>query len=58
MTVSYWLLKTEPTSYSIDDLAAAPQQTTRYVPTLRVPAGKSISVFVARDLEFPGGARR
>ena len=38
--------------------SAAPQQTTRYVPTLRRPAGKSISVFVARDLEFPGGARR
>lgn len=30
MTVSYWLLKTEPSSYSIDDLAEAPQQTTHW----------------------------
>lgn len=28
MAVSHWLLKTEPTSYSIDDLAAEPDQTT------------------------------
>ncbi|WP_164100463.1 EVE domain-containing protein [Candidatus Laterigemmans baculatus] len=27
---SYWLLKTEPSSYSIDDLAAAPEQTTHW----------------------------
>jgi predicted RNA-binding protein with PUA-like domain len=26
--IRYWLLKTEPESFSIDDLAAAPQQTT------------------------------
>jgi predicted RNA-binding protein with PUA-like domain len=26
--VKYWLLKTEPSAYSIDDLAAAPDQTT------------------------------
>ena len=38
--------------------SATPQQTTRYVPTLKVPAGKSISIFVARDLEFPDGARQ
>ena len=33
-------------------------QMNRFVPTLSIPAGKSISVFVARDLEFPdkGGA--
>lgn len=37
---------------------SVPQQTTRYVPTLRVPAGKSISIFVARDLEFPEGSGR
>lgn len=30
MAVSYWLLKTEPGSYSIDDLAAAPEQTTSW----------------------------
>jgi type IV secretion system protein VirB10 len=30
-----------------------PQQETRYVPTLKVRPGKSISIFVARDLEFP-----
>lgn len=28
MAESYWLLKTEPDTFSIDDLAAAPQQTT------------------------------
>lgn len=28
MTKSYWLLKTEPETYSIDDLEAAPDQTT------------------------------
>lgn len=37
--------------------SAAPQQTMRYVPTLKVPAGRSISIFVARDLEFPDGRR-
>lgn len=31
--------------------AVAP--TSQYVPTLKVPAGTSISIFVARDLEFP-----
>lgn len=30
-------------------------QPQRYVPTLSVPAATSISVFVARDLEFPSG---
>jgi type IV secretion system protein VirB10 len=34
---------------------SAPQQTTSYVPTLKVPPGTSISIFVARDLEFPDG---
>lgn len=34
-------------------------QSSRIVPTLTVPAGTSISVFVARDLDFgSGGARR
>jgi len=28
MPTRYWLMKTEPTTYSIDDLAAAPDQTT------------------------------
>lgn len=28
MTRQYWLMKSEPTTFSIDDLAAAPQQTT------------------------------
>jgi type IV secretion system protein VirB10 len=28
-------------------------QSDRIIPTLSVPAGKSISVFAARDLEFP-----
>lgn len=37
---------------------SVPQQATRYVPTLTVPAGKSISIFVARDLEFPEGPGR
>lgn len=38
--------------------SAAPEQTGTYVPTLKIPAGKSISIFVARDLEFPGPAAR
>src|SRR5690606_41309812 len=28
MTRKYWLMKSEPTTFSIDDLAAAPDQTT------------------------------
>ncbi len=30
MTVRYWLMKSEPSVFSIDDLAAAPQQTTSW----------------------------
>jgi predicted RNA-binding protein with PUA-like domain len=30
MAESFWLLKTEPETFSIDDLAAAPQQTTSW----------------------------
>ncbi len=30
MAVSYWLMKTEPSTFSIDDLAAAPEQTTSW----------------------------
>lgn len=33
--------------------SATPQTSTRSVPTLTVQAGTSISIFVARDLEFP-----
>ena len=33
-------------------------QTNRIVPTLTVPAGRSISVFVAHDLDFSGGETR
>ncbi len=29
-SMKYWLLKTEPTSYSIDDLAAEPKQSTHW----------------------------
>jgi type IV secretion system protein VirB10 len=36
---------------------ANPSETERYVPTLSVPAATSISVFVARDLEFPESRR-
>lgn len=47
--------------YSENATAGAAQvvQPTNYVPTLTVPAGKSISVFVAHDLDFgaAGGAR-
>ena len=28
MAVQYWLMKTEPTTYSIDDLASEKKQTT------------------------------
>lgn len=33
-------------------------QSDRIVPTLSIPAGKSISIFAARDLEFPSGTRQ
>ena len=38
--------------------AIAPGSGGQIRPTLRVPAGTVVSVFVARDLEFPGGERR
>lgn len=36
--------------------SATPSQSSRAVPTLTVKPGTSISVFVARDLEFPAGS--
>jgi type IV secretion system protein VirB10 len=33
-------------------------QSSRIVPTLTVPAGTSIAVFVARDLDFSSSERR
>lgn len=36
---------------------APPTQTAQIPPTLKVPAGSSISIFVARDLEFGGEGR-
>jgi type IV secretion system protein VirB10 len=40
------------TSNAVTSVAAA--RTTDVTPTLRVPAGRSVSVFVARDLDFTG----
>ena len=37
--------------------SASPVQSARVVPTLTVKPGTSVSVFVARDLEFPDGGR-
>lgn len=37
---------------------AVPAQSGRILPTLRIKAGTSISVFVARDLEFPDSGSR
>lgn len=38
--------------------AGAPTQSNRVMPTLSIPAGTSISIFVARDLEFAEGTSR
>ena len=39
-------------------LAPALLQSARIVPTVTVPAGTSISVFVARDLDFTGNEKQ
>lgn len=44
-----------PTSFQ--NSVAPPTQTAQIPPTLKVPAGSSISIFVARDLEFGGEGR-
>ena len=37
--------------------STSPARSSRVVPTLSIKPGTSISVFVARDLEFPGGGK-
>jgi type IV secretion system protein VirB10 len=43
---------------STQNLGQSLLQSSRIVPTLTVPAGTSISVFVARDLDFSSAERR